>query len=320
MFELDNKYIARSRAIVIDNKDPNKRGRIRVRHPLLGDTVWINYLKASGQFDVPKIGDVVYIECDCGEDSHPVASGCIVKGKDGDLDIPEVFQRVNPTNKGMYTPGGHLVELDDGEGPTNLGKGVRVTTTGGIKIHALEGSPAESKVLIELPNGITIEADGISDSIKASTAFGDKIELSRDNGWQVETPALGGTALSMKAGAVDLTSAQAEIHLTAEGDTEIKGPTASMSITKDGDISLKGVVGEANIAKDGGIEVKNSTASLILSPTGQVELKGAVGGLVELMQEFAQTLATDVFAGFGAPAGQAAKYAEIAIKLGLLKA
>src|SRR5690606_37544614 len=136
------------RAVVIDNKDPNKRGRVRVRHPLLGDTVWINYLKTPGFYDVPKIGDVVYLECDCGYDSHPIAHGNIVKGKDGDLDVPEVFQRVDPTNRGIYTPGGHLLEFDDGETRAMLGKGVRLTTSGGIKVHALEGNPTESKVLI----------------------------------------------------------------------------------------------------------------------------------------------------------------------------
>jgi len=38
------------------------------------------------------------------------------------------------------------------------------------------------------------------------------------------------------------------------------------------------------------------------------------------MQQFAQTLSTDTFAGFGAVAGGAAKYLEIATKLAALKA
>src|SRR5690606_30932437 len=101
MFEINGKYAGRSRAVVIDNKDPNKRGRVRVRHPVLGDTVWINYLKTAGVYDVAEIGDVVYIECDCGEETHPIAHGIIVKGEDGDLDVVEQFRRVDPTNRGI---------------------------------------------------------------------------------------------------------------------------------------------------------------------------------------------------------------------------
>jgi hypothetical protein len=287
MFEVaDGKLVGRSRAVVIDNVDPNKRGQVRVRHALLGDTVWIDYLKTPGSFDVPSIGDIVYIECDCGYDTHPIAWGNIVKGADDDLDIPLTFQRHEPTNRGLYSPAGHLVELDDGEGLTNVGRGVRITTAGGIKIHAAEGTPLESLVTIELPNGTILEIDGIKDSVSLSTNFGDTVELSAANGFQVSTPAAGGTTLSMKAGAVDLTSAVGELHLSTLGD----------------------------------IELKNANGSLVINPAGQVELKGVAGGLVDLMQQFAQTLSTDTFAGFGAPAGQAAKYLEIATKLAALKA
>jgi len=287
MFEVaDGKMVGRSRAVVIDNVDPNKRGQVRVRHALLGDTVWIDYLKTPGSFDVPSIGDIVYIECDCGYDTHPIAWGNIVKGADDDLDIPLTFQRHEPTNRGLYSPAGHLVELDDGEGLTNVGRGVRITTAGGIKIHAAEGTPLESLVTIELPNGTILEIDGIKDSVSLSTNFGDTVELSAANGFQVSTPAAGGTTLSMKAGAVDLTSAVGELHLSTLGD----------------------------------IELKNANGSLVINPAGQVELKGVAGGLVDLMQQFAQTLSTDTFAGFGAPAGQAAKYLEIATKLAALKA
>ena len=303
MFEVaDGKLVGRSRAVVIDNVDPNKRGQVRVRHALLGDTVWIDYLKTPGSFDVPSIGDIVYIECDCGYDTHPIAWGNIVKGADDDLDIPLSFQRQEPTNRGLYSPAGHLLELDDGEGLAEKGKGVRITTAGGIKIHAAEGSPTESLVTIELPNGTILEIDGINDRISLSTNFGDTLELSAAEGFQVSTPAAGGASLSMKAGAVDLISAAGELHLSTAGDINLKGPVAS-----------------ADLTASGNVELKNAAGSLVINPTGQLELKGAAGGLVDLMQQFAQTLATDQFAGFGAPAGQAAKYLEIATKLAALK-
>lgn len=321
MILLENgKFVGRSRAVVIDNKDPLARGRVRLRHPILGDTVWVNYLKTPNFYDVPKIGDVVYIECDCGYETHPFAHGNIVKGKDGDLDVPEAFQRVDPTNRGIYTPEGHLLEFDDGEGAAKLGKGVRLTTSGGIKIHALEGNPTESQILIEMPNGASITIDGISDSLTAKTSFGDTLELSAANGFQIETPAAGGTKLSMKAGQVDLNSAQAQLQLSTQGDISAKNSTTELNMAVSGDILLKNSASTTSMSASGDIEIKNNAASLVITAAGQVELKGAQAGIVELFQEFAQTLATDTFAGFGAPAGQAAKYLEIALKLQALLA
>ena len=109
------KYSSRSKAKVIDNRDPLKRGRIRIEHPLLGKTSWIDYLRTPGTFNVPSIGDLVYVEADAGEAQYPVAWGNVTKGLDESPDVPETFKRDIPTNRGMYTPLGHTFEMDDGE-------------------------------------------------------------------------------------------------------------------------------------------------------------------------------------------------------------
>lgn len=284
MFEVNGLYAGRSKGVVIDNVDPLARGRVRVKHPMLGETVWIDYLKLPGLFDPPKIGDVVFVECDCGFSSHPIAWGNIAKGEDSDVDLPEVFKRKNPTNRGFYTPDGHTLEFDDGKGPAKLEKGVRLTTSGGIKLHVLEGNPAESQILIEFPNGLSLTIDGINDSISANLAGGSSLSLSTTDGFTVDTG------------------------------------TASASVDATGNIAVKGPTAEANLASGGDIELKGPVGGLQITAAGKVELKGVGAGLVELMQELAQTLSTDVFTGFGSPAGQAAKYAEIAVKLGRMKA
>src|ERR1043165_4513828 len=122
------KYVGISRAIVIDNNDPLKRGRIRVNSPVLGETTWIPYLTPPGMFLVPDIDDVVYIQCDGGFYTHPVAWGNLNYGDDDDLQFPEEFQRASPTNRGIYTPGGHLIEIDDGEHAAGTKRGIRITT------------------------------------------------------------------------------------------------------------------------------------------------------------------------------------------------
>ena len=139
------KYIARSKAVVVDNRDPLNRGRIIVDHPLLGNTVWIDYIREPGIFSVPSIGDVVYVECDSGTHEFPVASGIVTKGEDSNPQLPSKFKRDIPTNRGFFTPGGHSIELDDGvatitDNPddaqfTTDSRGIRITTSGGNRLH-----------------------------------------------------------------------------------------------------------------------------------------------------------------------------------------
>lgn len=161
----DIRYITRSRAVVTDNRDPIKAGRIRVEHPLLGETVWVPYLKLPGVFDVPKIGDIVYLECDAGHQEFPLAWGNLAKRDNaGDPVTPTEFQRDVPSNRGMYSPKGHFIELDDGEAndPTakndtdlsTTGRGLRFTSSGGHKVHLLDDTDAqETGILFEDSEG-----------------------------------------------------------------------------------------------------------------------------------------------------------------------
>jgi hypothetical protein len=164
------KYVSRSKAKVIDNRDPLKRGRIRVEHPLLGKTTWIDYLRSPGTFTSPSIGDLVYVEADSGFAEYPVAWGNVTKGLDENPDLPEAFKRDIPTNRGLYTPGGHSFEMDDGEATlsnepkdndfTDKGRGIRLTTKAGNKIHILEDETSGKQyILLEDKEGDYIKLD-----------------------------------------------------------------------------------------------------------------------------------------------------------------
>jgi len=164
------KYASRSKAKVIDNRDPLKRGRIRIEHPILGKTSWVDYLRSPGQFAVPSIGDLVYVEADTGEAEYSVAWGNVTKGLDENADLPEAFKRDIPTNRGLYTPLGHIFEMDDGEAKltnapkdndfTDKGRGVRLTTKAGNKIHIMEDETnSKQYILIEDKEGDYIKLD-----------------------------------------------------------------------------------------------------------------------------------------------------------------
>jgi hypothetical protein len=256
------KYAGRSVAKVIDNIDPAKEGRIRVFHPFTGDSIWIDYLHLPGQFGVPEIDDLVYIEADAGFIEFPIAWGNLIK--EADDTIPESFKRYKPTNRGLFSPLGHLFELDDGTGASGTEKnGVRITTSGGKKLHFNEDTSAQdNKILLEDEDGNKVEIDQVTKKITVTTSSNTILELDGQ-----------ADSINISTGSGD--------HLS---------------------------IANSNI------ELANSSGSLVINAAGQVELKGSSDGVVALIQELAQTLSTDTYSGFGAPATNVATYADIAVR------
>lgn len=135
-----NRYVGASKATVIDNRDPNGRRRIRVNHPLLGETTWIEYLNDFGTYSMPAVGEIVYVQCDTGVYEFPFAWGKAPKGSFSNPDTPTPFQRTVPTNRGLYTPGGNYIEMDDGEATGSDPKDTKVSTKNrGIRITSKSG-------------------------------------------------------------------------------------------------------------------------------------------------------------------------------------
>lgn len=238
------KYAGRSKAKVIDNRDPLKRGRIRIEHSFLGKTSWIDYLRSPGQFTVPSIGDLVYVEADTGVAEYPVAWGNATKGLDESPDLPEAFKRDIPTNRGMYTPGGHLFEMDDGEANlsnepkdndfTDKGRGVRLTTKAGNKIHILEDETnSKQYILIEDKEGDYIKLDYkdkkvtiVSKDTTLIDTTGDRTDIV-GGAWTVNvtgnvTVNTDGNATVAAGGNVDIT-ASGNATVSADGNATFKG-------------------------------------------------------------------------------------------------
>lgn len=142
------KYIGSSKAKVIDNRDPLNRGRILVDHPILGNTAWIPYLVTPGYFSMPQVNDLVFITCESGEPEYAYAWGNVIKGERANPDLPDKFKRTVPTNRGLHTPGGNFIELDDGEASpgadpkyssrTTKSRGIRITSTSGHTISIMD--------------------------------------------------------------------------------------------------------------------------------------------------------------------------------------
>jgi hypothetical protein len=229
----ETKYAGRSRAVVLDNRDPLNRGQIRVDHPILGQTAWIDYLKSPGSFDVPSIGDIVYVECDSGEYEFPIAWGNITKGLDEAPEIPEVFKRTVPTNRGLYSPGGHTIEIDDGlSNPTSSPKdkdlttknrGIRVTSSANNKIHIIEDSDnGQEYILLEDKNGNMVKLDYKNNELTIKSLGTTNFDTTKDRndtvGGNLTVNVTGNSVVNAKDSTI---TASGKSTITATGDATI---------------------------------------------------------------------------------------------------
>lgn len=223
------KFSGRSRARVIDNRDPHKRGYIMVEHPIVGQSVWIPYLKTPSFFDVPSIGDLVYVEADAGFGEYLVAWGNVTKGTKSVNNTPEEFKRDIPTNRGIKTPGGHLFELDDGvaeltDNPddtqfTTEKRGVKITSTAGNKIHIIEDEKAGQQfILLETSNGNFIKMDYKEDQLSINVLKNTQFDTAKDR-----TDTVGGDFTINVTGNVNVSSSEATVKTSGDATVDAGG-------------------------------------------------------------------------------------------------
>lgn len=276
------KQVSPSKAKVIDSRDPLKRGRIRVLHPIIGESVWIDYVGEPNAFNPPKIGDLVYIEADSGWATHPIARGKVVKGSDTSPEIPQAFRRDVPTNRGMYTPGGHLVELDDGEAPvtdavqdtnfTTKNRGIRVTSRAGNKVHIIEDvDSGDTYILIQDAGGNLIKLDYKNNQLTINSIGKTKIDTAEDKtetvGGNESQTVTGNRTKNVNGNETDTIGGNLQITITGSCDILATGATT----VKGSNITLKSPANSIN----GGVVTDNTVnndpiTGIPLTPVGGV--------------------------------------------------
>lgn len=240
--------------VVFDNKDPMKLGRVKLKIGVLGkafSTEWAWPVSpmsgvASGFFCPPAVEATVFCMFLEGDSEHPVYIGGVWSAPGGVSEVPEEFQRAEPTNRGFKTPGGHLLEFDDEiqsmgvrfgtigghtlifddrEGSEgiflvhNKGSMIQMTSKGSIIASALDGAAvltldAETKV------AALQSALGAAIALTDKMVFADKSGKSSvsitETGVQVlgESVVVGAQSVSINAGSVNLGS-NAVLSVTA---------------------------------------------------------------------------------------------------------
>jgi uncharacterized protein involved in type VI secretion and phage assembly len=189
--------------LVIDNKDPQALGRVRLKLPALSDDEighWarIAVLMAGadrGTVFLPEVGDEVLVAFEHGDIARPYVLGGLWNGQDKP---PETNADGKNNLRLVKSRSGHLIRLDDSDGAEKI---EIVDKSGGNRITI---DTANNAITITSAADVTIDAPQGTLKLSAQT-----IEISSSANTEVK--------------------AQGNLTLEASGNTTIKGAMVNIN-------------------------------------------------------------------------------------------
>ena len=191
-------------AIVIDNYDPEGRGRVKVKFPQIAsieDGQWARIAtlmagESRGSFFLPEINDEVLVAFERGDITRPFVLGALWNG----VDVPPYDNADKENNlRFIKSRSGHLIRLDDKEGAE--------------KIEIIDKSGNNSVIIDTASNTITITSDA---DVKIEAPKG-TIKLNAQN-------------IEIASSAETKVAAQGGLNLDGSpGTTTIKGATVNIN-------------------------------------------------------------------------------------------
>lgn len=183
-------------AQVVDNKDPETRGRIKIKFPWMktkAGTAWarIATLMAGGERGIvfyPEVDDEVLVAFEHGNVNYPYIIGALWNGKDKP---PEKNSDGKNNVKMIKTRSGHTIKIDD--------------TDGSEKIEIIDKTEGNKICIDSSSNKISIECGG-------------DIELSASKG-----------KVSINAKEIEIKSASSSITIESSAGMNLKA-SATMNI------------------------------------------------------------------------------------------
>lgn len=215
----DSRYFGKYQAFVVDNADPEDRGRLKLRVPsVLGKEVMTGWALPcaayggstdSGFFFIPEVGAGVWAEFEGGNLDYPIWVGTYWAKPGGEPEVPkpnavdgaeEGSVQNPPTRKIIKTLKGHTLQLEDADGD-------------------------EMVLLLEATNGNLIVLN--KDGIKITDAKQNKVTMD-DSGIKVEDK--NGNVITMESAGVTIKSTAINIGENAT-DPLVLGQKLSLALT-----------------------------------------------------------------------------------------
>lgn len=192
----EERRYGKFRATISDNRDPEKRGRVRLLIPAaLGDqeSDWalpcfpFGGGATYGMFAVPEVEAQVWAEFEEGDLHRPIWTGVFFQQQS---DVPPDASKDEPTTRLIQTPGGHVLQFDDESSKERFtlhhpqGSEIVIDENGSISLTDAQGA----KVLLDADAGELTIQDANGNSLKL-TASGTTVQDS--NGNKIEMAASG---------------------------------------------------------------------------------------------------------------------------------
>jgi phage protein D/phage baseplate assembly protein gpV len=194
-------------AIVTNNKDPEDRGRVKVKFPWLSEDVesdWCRMLGVgggpeTGLYWLPEVNDEVLVAFENGDFGRPVVLGGLWNGQDKPPEAIEEVVKNGKVHKRIWkTRGGHVLKFAD-----ESDVGVFLETSGGHKL--------------------TLDDDG--GEIRAETSGGQVIVLDDNR-----------STVSLESGGDFTLKSGANLTIEAGAMLELKGQTFNLNANAAGEV------------------------------------------------------------------------------------
>ena len=208
--------------LVVDNKDPDKLGRVKVRYPTLPgqDTSWWAPLAALGAgenrgwFFLPEIDDEVLLVFEHGDFRRPIVLGALWNGKD----LPPDKNGGNNERRVLVSRQGSRVEFDDDKGTVTIEDGgkigrIVISTENKITIEAMSGD-----LVLQAPAG---ELNVVATDCDIQATQGLKIIAGT-------TVNLGANSVTVQGGRITVSAGRLDLNPGG-----VPGPAAASASTED---------------------------------------------------------------------------------------
>jgi uncharacterized protein involved in type VI secretion and phage assembly len=221
--QLDEKRYGKCRGIVTNNKDPQKRGRLKLRIPsVLADqeSDWalpcLPYGGAAqqGMFMVPDVDAQVWVEFEEGDIHRPIWVGTFWQQPD---DVPEDAAKEEPTTRLIQTSSGHILQFDDEAGEERF-----------RLFH-----PADAELLIDKNGTISLtDASGATVTLDADAS---EISIEDANGNSMVMSASGTTVEDANGNKIEMASSGITVKgqmIVVEGSQVLLGGSGGEPVIK----------------------------------------------------------------------------------------